>query len=81
MAIVEKLSKDEIKQATGGTIVEIKGSKDTYYVLVNEKRKGQYVSAQHTLEAAKYVCDKYGISQEVISEEEYENRYHQKVLY
>ena len=70
-----------MEQVTGGTIVEVNKSKDTYYVLVNENRKGQCISAQHTLEAAKYFCDKYGISQEVISEEEYENRYHQKVLY
>ena len=74
MAIIEGLSKEDLKNVTGGTIVEAPTSSGSYYVVVNEKLDGSFVTAQRTIGAAQYIAQQYGLSQEVITPEQYEKK-------
>ena len=78
MAILEKLSKEELEKVTGGEIVEIN---EDYYILVDDRYYGRYAGVAPTLEGAKKMAKRNGLSQEVISPEEYEKRYRQKLHY
>ena len=77
MAIIEGLSKEDLKNVTGGTIVEAPTSSGSYYVVVNEKLDGSFVTAQRTIGAAQYIAQQYGLSQEVITPEQYEKKFKQ----
>ena len=56
-------------------------AKDRHYVIVDERYHGRFAGAFPTLEGAKYMVKNNGLSQEVITPEEYEKRYHQKLNY
>ena len=77
MAIIESLSKEDLKKVTGGTIVEAPVSAGPYYVVVNEKLDGSFVTAQRSIGAAQYLAEQYGLSQEVITPEQYEKKFKQ----
>ena len=77
MAIIEGLSKEDLKNVTGGTIAEAPTSSGSYYVVVNEKLDGSFVTAQRTIGAAQYIAQQYGLSQEVITPEQYEKKFKQ----
>ena len=76
MAIIEKLSMEDLENVTGGIIIKKECSNCTYYVLVNDKY-GYYVDSCVDFEAAKYRANYNRLSTEVITPEEYEERYKQ----
>ena len=78
MAIVEKLNTEELEDTTGGQIVKYKRPQGTCYIVVNENKYGQFVTSYTNIEGAKYMCNKCGLSQKVISEQEYKDTYHRE---
>ena len=80
MAILkEKLSEEELKQVTGGLIVEAPSQNGTVYVLVAEMYDGKVTGIVNSdlnyIDFAAEMCD---VSREVISVEEYERRFNRK---
>ena len=47
MAILEKMSKEELEKVTGGGIVEIN---EDYYILVDDRYHGRYAGVAPTLQ-------------------------------
>ena len=79
MATIENLNIDELEKVNGGLIVEVP-FKEMVYVIVDENRKGMPLLYRQTLGGAEYAANMYGVSQEVISREEYQNRFHVYIL-
>ena len=76
MAILENITDEELEELAGGTIVQVDTSMGTYYVVVDERHKGRIIRTGTTLEAAEYFADQSGVSKEIITKEDFKNKYH-----
>ena len=76
---MENLKIDELEKVNGGLIVEVPFN-EMVYVIVDENRKGIPLIYRQTLGGAEYAANMYGVSQEVISREEYKERFGVDIL-
>ena len=76
MAILENITDEELEELAGGTIVQVDTSMGTYYVVVDERHTGRVIRTGTTLEAAEYFADQSGVSKEIITKEDFKNKYH-----
>lgn len=80
MAIIKNLSEEDLDKISGGAIVEHPVSGGTYWVIVEDSH-GSCRYAYPTEAAAKYKAPSWGVSDEVISIEEYKKRFKRDFKY